>query len=57
MRSKLILQVHDELVFDVAAPETKQVMEIVKQEMEGVIKLHVPLIAECDYGRNWLEAH
>ncbi len=57
IESKMVLQVHDELVFDVAAPETEQVMEIVKQEMEGVIKLHVPLIAECNYGKNWLEAH
>ena len=57
MRSKMVLQVHDELVFDVVAAERDRIVEIVKQEMEGVCTLTVPLITECNYGKNWREAH
>ncbi len=57
IKSKMILQVHDELVFDVLPGEVNKICAIVKEEMEGVIKLHVPLIADCGYGSNWLEAH
>ena len=57
LKSKMILQVHDELVFDVLPGERDKMMEIIKQEMEGVCKLAVPLIVECNYGKNWLEAH
>lgn len=57
LKSKLILQVHDELIFDVPSPELNIVQDIIKREMESVIKLKVPLIAECGYGKNWLEAH
>jgi DNA polymerase I - 3''-5'' exonuclease and polymerase domains len=57
LKSKMVLQVHDELVFDVTADERDRVMEIVKQEMESVCTLSVPLITECNYGKNWLEAH
>lgn len=57
LKSRMILQVHDELVFDVAAGEKDIVMEIVKKEMESVCTLAVPLSVECDYGKNWKEAH
>ena len=57
LRSRMILQVHDELVFDVADAERDRVVEIVKQEMENVCTLSVPLITECNYGKNWREAH
>ena len=57
LRSKMVLQVHDELVFDVVPDERDRIVEIVKQEMEGVCTLAVPLITECNYGKNWREAH
>ena len=57
IRSKMVLQVHDELVFDVVPEEQDRIREIVKNEMEKVIQLHVPLIADCNSGKNWLEAH
>ena len=57
LRSKMVLQVHDELVLDVAADELQTVMDLVKQEMEAVCSLSIPLTAECNYGKNWLEAH
>jgi DNA polymerase I len=56
-KSKMILQVHDELVFDVYKPELDKVKEIVKYEMENVVKLDVPLLVEMGSGNNWLEAH
>jgi DNA polymerase-1 len=57
LRSKMILQVHDELVFDVYQPELEVVKSIVKQKMEGAIQLRVPLLVEMGTGNNWLEAH
>ena len=57
LQSRMVLQVHDELVFDVTAGERDRIVEIVKQEMEGVCSLAVPLITECNYGKNWREAH
>ena len=57
LRSRMVLQVHDELVFDAVAEERDRIVEIVKQEMEGVCTLKVPLITECNYGKNWREAH
>ena len=57
LQSKMVLQVHDELVFDVLASEVEQICTIVTQEMENVIKLSIPLVAECDKGANWLQAH
>ncbi len=57
LQSKMVLQVHDELVFDVVPQERDRVMEIAKHEMEGVCTLAVPLIVECNYGKNWREAH
>ncbi|MCC8155471.1 MAG: DNA polymerase I [Tannerellaceae bacterium] len=57
LKSKMILQVHDELNFNVYKDELEQVRQIVLEEMEGVIQLSVPLIADCGVGKNWLEAH
>jgi len=56
LKSKMVLQVHDELVFDVIPSELNRLCDIVKQEMESVIKLSIPLTTECSYGKNWLEA-
>ena len=57
LKSKMILQVHDELVFDVLKPELERVKEIVRYEMENAYQLNVPLIVEMKEGRNWMEAH
>lgn len=57
LKSRMVLQVHDELVFDVYPGEEEILSVIVKEEMERVIELSVPLTVECQYGRNWLEAH
>ena len=57
LQSKMVLQVHDELVFDVVASEVEQICNIVTSEMENVLKLSIPLLAECGKGNNWLEAH
>ena len=56
-RSKMILQVHDELVFDVYKPELEEIKGIVKYEMENAIALKVPLVVDIGTGNNWLEAH
>lgn len=57
LQSRMILQVHDELNFNVKADEADKVECIVKEEMEHASKLHVPLIADSGIGNNWLEAH
>ncbi len=57
LKSKMIIQVHDELVFDVYQPELDEVKKIVKTCMEGAANLKVPLEVEMGTGRNWLEAH
>lgn len=57
LRSKMILQVHDELNFNVYKDELAEVESIVKEEMENAVKMQVPLIADCGVGNNWLEAH
>ena len=57
LQSKMILQIHDELVFDAVREEVEILQKIVKEEMENVIELSVPLTVECNYGNNWLEAH
>ncbi len=55
MKAKMILQVHDELVFDVAKDEIKDMCHIIKDGMENVIKLKVPVTAHMEMGKNWLE--
>lgn len=57
LRTKMLLQVHDELVFDVYKPELEQVKELVRSAMENAFKLTVPLDVELGVGENWLEAH
>ena len=56
-KTKMLLQVHDELVFDVYKPELEIVKPIIRQEMENAFKLKVPLIVDVGMGNNWLEAH
>ena len=57
IRSKMILQVHDELNFSVYPDEKERVERIVIEEMQGALEMKVPLIADCGFGDNWLEAH
>ena len=57
IRSKMILQVHDELNFSVYPDEHDRVERIVLEEMQGAYPLRVPLVADCGWGDNWLEAH
>ncbi|MCF8370435.1 MAG: DNA polymerase I [Bacteroidales bacterium] len=57
LQSKMILQVHDELNFDVYKPELEKVREIVIHEMQNAVSLKVPLIVDYGMGENWLEAH
>jgi len=57
LRSRMIMQVHDELNFNVFSDELAKVKEIVVYEMENATRLKVPLIADCGVGNNWLEAH
>ncbi len=57
IRSKMILQVHDELNFSVLPEEKEKVQQIVITEMESAYKMKVPLQADCGWGQNWLEAH
>lgn len=57
LRSKMVLQIHDELLFDTISSEREKLMSIVKEQMEHVTELSIPLTVECNYGKNWLEAH
>ena len=57
MRSRMVLQIHDELLFDVVPDEAEALRKIVVEEMENVMELSVPLTVECNIGNNWLEAH
>ena len=57
LKSKMLLQVHDELVFDVHKSEKDQIQDIVKTTMESAVKLKVPLKIDLEFGKNWLEAH
>lgn len=57
LKSKMLLQVHDELVFDVHKSEKDQIKDIVKTTMESAVKLKVPLKIDLEFGKNWLEAH
>jgi len=56
-KSKMIMQVHDELVFDAHKDELDTIKPLIKKEMEGAYKMSVPLLVEVDQGNNWLEAH
>ena len=56
-KSKMLLQVHDELVFDVHNDELEKIQPMIKHEMENAFKLEVPLVVDLGMGKNWLEAH
>ena len=56
-RSAMVLQIHDELLFEVLPEELESLERMVKEEMEGVVKLSIPLTVECNHGTNWLESH
>ena len=55
--ARLILQVHDELNFSVVPEEKERLQSLVIEEMQAAAQLRVPLIADCGWGANWLEAH
>ncbi|MBO5943215.1 MAG: DNA polymerase I [Bacteroidales bacterium] len=57
LQSRMILQIHDELVFETTPDEVERLENIVREEMENVIELSIPLTVECNHGQNWLEAH
>lgn len=57
LTSRMVLQIHDELVFDAVATEVETLQNLVREEMENVIRLSVPLTVECNYGNNWLQSH
>ena len=57
VRSRITMQVHDEIVVDLLRSECEKVEQIVREEMEGAAKLSIPLTAECGVGENWLAAH
>ena len=56
-KSKMLLQIHDELIFDIHHDELETLKPMIKTEMEGAYKLDVPLDVEVGIGQNWLEAH
>ncbi len=57
LKSRMVLQIHDELLLEVPVPEIAEVSALVTSAMQGVTTLNVPLTVECNYGSNWLEAH
>lgn len=57
LKSALVLQIHDELLLEVSVDEIDKVRNILVSEMENVVRLSVPLTVECNYGKNWLDAH
>ncbi|HNT80957.1 MAG TPA: DNA polymerase, partial [Bacteroidia bacterium] len=57
MKSRMLLQVHDELVFDVHHSEKEEMKNMVEQLMQSALPLKVPVVVESGYGKNWLEAH
>jgi DNA polymerase-1 len=56
-RSLMVLQIHDELLFDAPAAEADRVAAMVREAMEGVVKLEVPVVVDVGRGKNWAEAH
>lgn len=57
LKTKMLLQVHDELIFDVPKEEEAVAMDLIKKEMEAAYQFSIPLVADASYGKNWLEAH
>ena len=56
-KSKMLVQVHDELIFEIYKPELQKMKELIKKEMESVFTLNVPLTVDIGIGENWHEAH
>ena len=57
LKTRMLLQVHDELVFDVPKEELEAVSQLVREEMENAVEISVPLLVEVGHGNNWREAH
>ena len=57
LRAKMVLQIHDEILLEVPEDEIDKVKAIVERDMQGVVKLSVPLTVDCNYGRTWIDAH
>jgi DNA polymerase-1 len=57
MKSKLLLQVHDELVFDAHKEELDELKTLVSEKMVGAVNLEVPMVVDMGVGQNWLQAH
>jgi DNA polymerase-1 len=57
METKMLLQVHDELLFEAPVEEVEAVTELIRTEMESALETKVPLLVEVGAGANWLEAH
>jgi DNA polymerase-1 len=57
LKTRMLLQVHDELVFDLYQPEQESVLPLIEDKMKTAIKLDVPIVVEMGTGHNWLEAH
>ena len=57
LRAKMVLQIHDEILLEVPDDEIDKVKAIVERDMQGVVKLSVPLTVDCNYGRTWIDAH
>ena len=57
LKSRMVLQIHDELILNVPVAEKDTVMKLVEEEMEKAMELKVPLLAEAESGTNWLEVH
>ena len=57
LKTRMLLQVHDELVFELFVPEQKEVRALVEEKMKTAIPLEVPIVVEMGIGQNWLEAH
>ena len=56
-RSQMLVQVHDELIFEIYKPELEKMKKLIKQEMESAFSLNVPLAVDIGLGDNWYEAH
>ena len=56
-KTKMILQVHDELLFDMAIEEEEEIKEIVVEEMQNALPMEIPAVVDVGVGENWLEAH
>ena len=57
LKSRMVLQIHDELLFDLVPEEAETLRALVVAAMENVLQLSVPLTVDCNIGTNWLEAH